>query len=299
LAIVLGGFLLYRMALSIFEGQLAFGPPVAVDPALSAEQRLAEEAQVEQFIAAFGEPTSDDAVGVPDFPDWAPEQVAELRNLFSEVCRSNQAASRQRMFAELSRGLRQVKERASLPGLGPILQLASTLEELFKQLAKKEPTLTASELQTAAAGLDVLHKLCLSASDLEMAADRRVKFLVVDDDAVSRHALSVALKRAFAEPDLVPNGEIALAMATRQSYDVIFLDVEMPGMDGFEICSKILETAPNCTTPVVFVTLHSDFDSRAAGVLSGGRHLIGKPFMPSELAVKALTLAFEARHAFT
>jgi hypothetical protein len=46
----------------------------------------------------------------------------------------------------------------------------------------------------------------------------------------------------------------------------------------------------------VFVTLHSDFNSRAAGVLSGGRHLIGKPFMPSELAVKALTLAFEARH---
>jgi len=299
LAIVLGGFLLYRMALSIFEGQLAFGPPVAVDPALSAEQRLAKEAQVEQFIAAFGEPTSEEAVGVPDFPDWAPEQVAELRNLFSEVCRANHAASRQRMFAELSRGLRQVKERASLPGLGPILQLASTLEELFKQLAKKEPTLTASELQTAAAGLDVLHKLCLSASDLEMAADRRVKFLVVDDDAVSRHALSVALKKAFAEPDLVPNGEIALAMATRQSYDVIFLDVEMPGMDGFEICSKILETAPNCTTPDVFVTLHSDFDSRAAGVLSGGRHLIGKPFMPSELAVKALTLAFEARHAFT
>jgi hypothetical protein len=174
LAAAFGGFLLYRMTRSVFEGQLTFGPPVAAKPGLSAEQRLAEEAQVQQFIAAFGEVTPEEAVAVPDFPDWAPEQVAELRKLFSEVCRSNHAASRQKMFAELSRGLRQVKERANLPGLGPILQLASTLEELFKQLAKKEPTLSASELQTAAAGLDVLHKLCLSASDLEMAAERAV-----------------------------------------------------------------------------------------------------------------------------
>jgi CheY-like chemotaxis protein len=49
-------------------------------------------------------------------------------------------------------------------------------------------------------------------------------------------------KRRSPSRILVPNGEIALAMATRQSYDVIFLDVEMPGMDGFEICSKIRET---------------------------------------------------------
>jgi len=233
---------------------------------------------------------------VPDFPGWAPKQVAELRDLFSEVCRSNLERLRPRMLVELSSRLRQVKERASLPGLRAILQLASTLEELFKQLANKEPSLTASELQTAAAGLDVLHKLCLGASETEVAADHPVKFLVVDDDAVSRHALSIALKKAFAEPDLAPNGEIGLSMASQQAYDVIFLDVEMPVMNGFEICSKIQETAPNCMTPVVFITLHSDFESRAAGALSGGRHLIGKPFLPLELAVKALTLAFEARH---
>jgi DNA-binding response OmpR family regulator len=79
------------------------------------------------------------------------------------------------------------------------------------------------------------------------------------------------------------------------AYDVIFLDVEMPGMDGFEVCSRIRTTVANRTTPVVFVTRHSDFGSRAKSSLSGGRDLIGKPFLTFELALKALTIVIQRR----
>jgi len=57
-------------------------------------------------------------------------------------------------------------------------------------------------------------------------------------------ALSFALKKAFNEPDLAPDGETALALAARQTYDVIFVDVEMPGMDGFELCKKNSRDGP-------------------------------------------------------
>ena len=87
----------------------------------------------------------------------------------------------------------------------------------------------------------------------DLLTDRPLKFLVVDDDMISSQALSLSLKKAFSQPDLAVDGETALAQATQQAYDVIFLDVVMPGMDGFEICSKIRDTVPNRTTPVVFV----------------------------------------------
>ena len=74
----------------------------------------------------------------------------------------------------------------------------------------------------------------------------------------------------------------------------------MPGMDGFTVCSKIRETLPNHTTPVVFVTGQSDFQARARSTLQGD-DLIGKPFLAAEITVKALTFALRGRlqeHAF-
>jgi DNA-binding response OmpR family regulator len=122
-----------------------------------------------------------------------------------------------------------------------------------------------------------------------------VRLLAVDDEALSRHAVSFALKKAFAKPDLAENGEAAMALVSHIKYDAIFLDVQMPGMDGFETCKKIHGTELNRLTPVVFVTCHSDFDARAKSTLSGGIDLIGKPFRTFEITVKALTLVFRGR----
>ena len=107
--------------------------------------------------------------------------------------------------------------------------------------------------------------------------------------------MSLALKKAFGQPDLAVDGETALFQSAGQAYDVIFLDVQLPGMDGFELCEKIRETGSNRNTPVVFVTGQSDFDARAKSALSGGNDLMGKPFLTFEITVKALTLALKGR----
>jgi CheY-like chemotaxis protein len=119
--------------------------------------------------------------------------------------------------------------------------------------------------------------------------------LVVDDDLVARRVIVGALQTVFARPENVENGEAALALAQEKPFDVIFLDVVMPGMDGFEVCSKIRDTIPNRTTPVVFVTGQSDFDTRARMTRNGGNDLLGKPFLASEITVKALTFALRGR----
>ena len=67
-------------------------------------------------------------------------------------------------------------------------------------------------------------------------------------------------------------------------------------MDGFELCSELHKSGKNKATPVVFVTQHSDFDTRAKSTKVSKQELIAKPFLVFEIAVKALTLVLVARH---
>jgi CheY-like chemotaxis protein len=162
-------------------------------------------------------------------------------------------------------------------------------------MADKSENVTPSTLRTSASAIDLLHQLCHRRVRRSIATEPAVRLLAVDDDAISRHALSFALKKVLTSPDLAKDGTAGLTLAREIAYDVIFLDVQMPGMDGFELCSKIHETNPNRATPVVFVTSQSDFNARAKSTLTGGQDLLGKPFLTFELTVKALTLVLRRR----
>jgi CheY-like chemotaxis protein len=117
----------------------------------------------------------------------------------------------------------------------------------------------------------------------------------VDDDPVTRRAISGSLQLVFGRPDSAESGEAALALAAEKSFDLVFLDVLMPGIDGFTTCSKIHETAPNRRTPVVFVTSHNDMESRSQAVVSGGCGFIPKPVLASQITLTAFTFLLRAR----
>jgi len=112
---------------------------------------------------------------------------------------------------------------------------------------------------------------------------------VVDDEILSRRAITYALDKAGFKSTSVEEPQVALTVATETSFDLIFLDVQMPGMDGFELCTKIRALPLNQKTPIIFVTSLTDFKSRTKSKLSGGADLIAKPFIFIELTVKALT----------
>ena len=78
--------------------------------------------------------------------------------------------------------------------------------------------------------------------------------LVVDDEAISRRAVTYALERAKLKPVAVDNSEAAHKLLIESKFDLVFLDVDMPGMNGFELCSKLRMLPSHKTTPVVFVT---------------------------------------------
>lgn len=263
----------------------------------------AEEEPFARFLASFraGQPalspvvTPEQHARAKEFYAQAASLLGHQQKLLQDIIREPDDLIRQRILSGMCAGMNRLKDIASIPEALPIWRVASALEGLLKQLAGKMGEVTPSTMRTVDGGLGLLGDLCATESPQHFWIDRPLKFLVVDDDLLSRHALSLALNKAFSRPDLVADGEAALASVSQQAYDVIFLDVQMPGMDGFELCTKIRKTALNRATPVVFVTGHDDFDARVKSTLSGGNDLMGKPFLTFEITVKALTLALQSR----
>jgi CheY-like chemotaxis protein len=278
----------------------------ALDPATerdSSAKIRAEEEAFGEFLAEFrvgpsalpraDSPEKEDPI--IEFYARTKKRLATQRKLLQDIGREQGDPARQKMLMHLYLDMGVLKDEAGFPAALPVWQAASALEGLLKQLAEKMSNVTPSTLLTIAGGLDLLDDLCVPGLQPDLLTDRPLKFLVVDDDVISSKALLLSLKKAFSQPDHAVDGETALAQASQQAYDVIFLDVVMPGMDGFEVCSKIRDTIPNRATPVVFVTGHHDFDARFNSTLSGGNDLMGKPFLIFEVTVKALTLALQGR----
>ncbi|HUC86516.1 MAG TPA: response regulator, partial [Candidatus Acidoferrales bacterium] len=114
------------------------------------------------------------------------------------------------------------------------------------------------------------------------------KILVVDDEAISRRAIVYALEKAKLKSVNLDDPQQALQLLTESDFDLVFLDVDMPNMSGFELCAKLRAMPLHKKTPVVFVTSLNDFDSRTNSTMAGGNDFIGKPFLFIELTVKAL-----------
>jgi len=119
--------------------------------------------------------------------------------------------------------------------------------------------------------------------------------LVVDDDPLSNHLVVAALRRAQLEAQAADHPLTGLDLLRQRQYDVVLLDIEMPNMTGFDLCRRLRTLTGYARTPVIYVTVHTDFENRARSVLAGGNDLIGKPIFPIELAVKVVSHLIKSR----
>ncbi|MCG8430719.1 MAG: response regulator [Candidatus Omnitrophica bacterium] len=80
------------------------------------------------------------------------------------------------------------------------------------------------------------------------------KILVVDDELDIRELLAQGIKRAGYETEIAGDGEAALSLCERQQFDLILIDIAMPGMDGYETCRRLRKEEKTRTLPVIFLT---------------------------------------------
>jgi len=306
-ALLLGATLCLRRVGELLNKRFNPWAPSSAAGAICLSKVRAEEEALSEFIRTFqlGPTAAGDSPftgasaeqnePVARFLAEAPQMVAELQKLLRTITATVNETIRRTKLADLHRELGGLKGAAALSELLPVWQVAAALEGLVKQLTHATANVTPSTLRTVGGGLDLLRNLCVQGLPADLLNNPPIRLLAVDDDLISRKAVSLALKKALNQPDLAEHGMAALALVTEYAYDVIFLDVQMPGMDGFELCTRIRDTVPNANTPVVFVTCHADFEARTQSTLCGGADLIAKPFLTFEITVKALTLALQVR----
>jgi twitching motility two-component system response regulator PilG len=111
----------------------------------------------------------------------------------------------------------------------------------------------------------------------ERKGSNELAALVVDDSLPVRVQMKAALERIASHVDFAETGEDALGLIESKRYDVVFLDVILPGLDGYEVCKRIRKSASNPRTPVVMLTSNSSPADRIKGKLAGCDTYLIKP----------------------
>lgn len=117
---------------------------------------------------------------------------------------------------------------------------------------------------------------------------RRPKLLVVDDQALNIRILS-GLFQDQCEVFMARNGVQALAHCESDPPDLILLDVEMPEMDGFEVCRRLKLDPALAHVPVIFITGHDTPEEETRGLELGAVDFIAKPINPSIVTARVRT----------
>jgi two-component system chemotaxis sensor kinase CheA len=207
-------------------------------------------------------------------------KVIPFLALSSALRRKTAADSKRRFWSTVI-----VEASSGLAAIGVDRLLGTTIV-----VVKSLPTLTRAETVVAGASLDVQGnpQLVLDPEGLvatahlgratapEPISTKRVAVLVVDDSLTTRMLEQSILESAGYEVDVATSGEEALEKAQAKQFGLFLVDVEMPGMDGFEFVSRTQADAALRTVPAILVTSRSAIEDRRRGEQVGARGYIIK-----------------------
>ena len=121
-----------------------------------------------------------------------------------------------------------------------------------------------------------------------------MKILIVDDDPRLRELVRIALERAGFATLTAADGRAALIHASRETPDLIVLDIGLPEMDGLEVCRRIRASSE---IPILFLTARDDEIDRIIGMEMGADDYVTKPFSPRELVARVRAILKRAGRA--
>ena len=118
----------------------------------------------------------------------------------------------------------------------------------------------------------------------------KIKILVVDDQMAVALMMVFLLERAGCDTQTALNAEKALQLAQTRTFDLITLDVDMPGINGFELFLRLKQIPHLAETPIVFVSGNPTIENQQRGLDLGAADFIEKPFDTQDFLSRILSL---------
>ena len=123
------------------------------------------------------------------------------------------------------------------------------------------------------------------------------RVLVVDHERVVRRSLKQSLGESGYDVKEAANGRLGLDLASQEPFDLILLDVDLPGMDGWQTLTKLKEDRHTRGIPVIMLNSFPSVDSEATGMRLGAAHILAKPWYPETLAITVRVVLRGAQNA--
>ena len=109
------------------------------------------------------------------------------------------------------------------------------------------------------------------------------KVLIVEDEENMVSFIQMELKYEGYEVDVADNGRLAVSMALENNYDIILLDLMLPGINGLEVCRRIRKEKD---TPIIMLTARDSVMDKVTGLQTGADDYLAKPFAMEELLAR-------------
>ena len=126
-------------------------------------------------------------------------------------------------------------------------------------------------------------------NNMDKANPPRPVILLVDDNPQNLQVLGKLLQEEKFEIEFAVNGEATLEWLKIKQFDLILLDLNMPGMNGFEVCKLIRSDNEMCEIPIIFLSAESERESILKGFEVGAQDYVIKPFDSRELLARVKT----------
>jgi DNA-binding response OmpR family regulator len=123
------------------------------------------------------------------------------------------------------------------------------------------------------------------------------RILVVEDEAHIRELIQLHLGLEGLEIEAVGDGQDALVRAGSEPFDLVILDVMLPGIDGIAVCRAIRREGPNQDVPILMLTARGEESDKVLGLESGADDYLAKPFGIRELVARARALLRRPRRS--
>jgi DNA-binding response OmpR family regulator len=191
--------------------------------------------------------------------------------------------------------LHKLSERAAMIGLNPVFKMTSAIEALVYDLYAMPEQINPLVLRTISQSIDFLSTLFDEANAQRVQDPSTADVFVVDDEADARKLVSAAMNLVNLKITCAADTDMALTVLEDNTFNLIFLDINLAGHSGFDLCTKVRQLEDHRKTPIVFLTGAATFQNRAQSSLSGGNDFVGKPFNLLELGVKALVWIFKGQ----
>src|SRR5688500_14750137 len=222
-------------------------------------------------------------------------QVHAARQAFVVFMTAKDVASRTSAFEKFYKCIASIRAEAAQCELSGLMRLPEPLERRARELRETVETASAGSKQVLANAIDFLAAMNQQVSDLPALNGLTPTALVMDDEAVSRRAITLGLEKANFRVTAVDAGDAAIRECELMRFDLVLLDVEVPGMNGFAVCARVRGMPAHKETPILFISALDDLRSRASSKISGGNQFITKPVNFLELSITATTLLIKQR----